>query len=201
MKILFTLIILIIASSSMAEDCSGEKKDSDFCKGFEEGKRALEKELVLKPSEENRDKKKFQTTIGFGYDYSALVSQLNLGAFISQNDLVSLRYGFVDKEKLRSSQVFQQQNISLQHKKFKGNSFYLAQELAYLKKATIPEDSSIDEKFTKVSYGLRIGNQWQWQNYTMGFDWVGVGASFWTLSGSGDNFNISLLNFYLGASF
>ena len=62
--------------------------------------------------------------------------------------------------------------------------------------------------FADTGLGLKIGNQWQWDSFTMGCDWVGVSKSLAMLEQNGDKdadypnaTNVTLVNFYLGATF
>ncbi len=166
---------------------------------------------------------------------------LTAGYFLNRNQLLqaevisgSLENHGLDHARTRS------QSVGAHFKHFLGNSFYYRTGLDYLKvesdravysRVTVYpyNGSSIVEsessgQFTGSMFGatLAIGNQWQWENFTMGCDWIGLTAPLSTQIASEsftandfrakddltsdeklflkDN-KLHLLRFYLGASF
>lgn len=69
-------------------------------------------------------------------------------------------------------------SIAVGFKKFAGNSFYWAFALErreyQFEQADEVENYSFDFKGSAFSVGLVFGNQWQWQNFTLGCDWWGM---------------------------
>lgn len=133
-------------------------------------------------------------------------------------------------------QLFQVSVGEILHSLFFGNSFYLSTGVRHQNISVSDSDRSIfleDDYYTWEAEGTRtsallaIGNQWQWENYTMGVDWIGFGLPFASnakekaltngtdLSSKSANRNLIeqikkenfkdtyavLLRFYLGASF
>lgn len=117
-------------------------------------------------------------------------------------------------------------SVGVHWKHFTGNSFYLNTGLDFrsvdyeYSNSVTATTSEFEATSTALSFA--IGNQWQWDNFTMGCDWVGVSvpltddiskASITTGSTfEEDEFredqklfseetHIQLLRFYLGASF
>ena len=117
--------------------------------------------------------------------------------FLNSDSLVGLRFG------ARASHQENQTNVTLQYKRFTDNSFYLAPEIFYLN-YTEKFNRSKDDELTGMGLGLRLGNQWQWDNFTLGCDWVGIGRTmvYFKSTTSDKNFyTVTLANVYLGWSF
>lgn len=68
------------------------------------------------------------------------------------------------------------------YKQFNGNSFYFKTGLEY---STLDRyynygwisnvaSDGYSYKGSKVSASISIGNQWQWENFTLGCDWIGI---------------------------
>ena len=83
------------------------------------------------------------------------------------------------KTKLKGSAV------SGLYKRFFGNSFYAGAGLDfskvegtyYISRDVLGTDDNLETDlghYAKTSLDLRIGNQWQWNNFTLGTDWVGL---------------------------
>ena len=112
-------------------------------------------------------------------------------------------------------------SISAGIKHFTSNSFYLKGEVYYRNQDHINKTGSkvkpgtVSEwmvtykdtaRIEDIGLGFRIGNQWQWDRFTLGCDWAGINRSISTISKRGnldsEDLNaINLLNFYIGASF
>ncbi len=155
-------------------------------------------------SEENRSGKKYETTLQLGQDYRLPTNQVGLMYFLKPNDLVGLKLG-------SSKGQESQDNISLQYKHYFGNSFYLAGDIFYLRTR---EDTNgffgdifnLHEyaSYSSMGSSLRLGNQWTWENFTLGCDWFGLGQRFGTFrkdSHKLTNTTITLLNVIIGFSF
>jgi hypothetical protein len=154
-------------------------------------------------SSEERAQLKYQATLQTGYDYKTSDTQLSLGMFLKPDQMMNFKAG-VGKDGDDKQTTF-----ALQYKYFTGNSFYLAPELYYLNYSESDKHKtlfdSVDENVTALGAGLRIGNQWQWQHFTLGCDWFGMGSNFAHWKRTEDSFSnpltFTILNFYLGASF
>jgi hypothetical protein len=121
------------------------------------------------------------------------------------------------------------QSLGLGIKNFIANSFYYTGSLNY-RQIEYSEaenfgsiyDYAYDFSGNATTGDFSIGNQWHWQNFTLGCDWIGLSVPLAssidseTVSGNiaeaQDNldyaqsnflksFTVRLLNFYLGASF
>ena len=61
--------------------------------------------------------------------------------------------------------------------------------------------------FKKGGATLKIGNQWQWENFTLGVDWIGAAVELVDLGSKGrdlseiENLEFIALNLQLGMSF
>ncbi len=148
-------------------------------------------------SEEKRVSLKYQTTLHFGIDYHASTTQLGFSKFLNSDSLLGLRFG------ARESNKENQTNVTFQYKRFTDNSFYFAPEIFYLN-YTEKFSRSKDYEQTGMGLGIRLGNQWQWDNFTLGCDWVGIGRTmvYFKSTASDKNFyTVTLANVYLGWSF
>lgn len=147
-------------------------------------------------SKTERKKLNYQATIHFGIDYLVSTTQIGFSKFGPDDSLFSLRFG------QRHSADESQYNTTFQYKKFINNSFYYAPEVFYLN--YLEDRDGEDLKLTGIGAGIRVGNQWQWKNFTLGCDWFGMGKvfSYFTYSGDEKNFyTVTLLNVYAGWSF
>lgn len=118
-------------------------------------------------SEEHRQNLKYQATLGAGVDYWTSTTQLQLSKFIKPDQLATLKIG------ARKSGEENVSNVAAQYKFFLGNSFYLAPEIFYLNYFR----KYANRRLTSIGAGLKIGNQWQWEHFTLGVDWIGVGEN------------------------
>lgn len=161
-----------------------------------------------KTSEENRRRLNWEASLQTGYDYRAEVTQLMFSKYIGRTELVGLKVGMTTD----GARDPKQTNVALQYKKFAGNSFYFAPELYYLNYFENDQtDNSFllfpdeNERFSAVGVGIRFGNQWQWENFTLGVDWFGIGGNFIYWRHDEEIFDMpvtwTLLNLHLGWAF
>lgn len=72
--------------------------------------------------------------------------------------------------------------VGVHYKHFFGNSFYVKTGIDYrsVKFEYQSAFSTSRESFegTSVGAGFVIGNQWQWENFTLGCDWIGISVPF-----------------------
>lgn len=118
-------------------------------------------------------------------------------------------------------------NVGLHVKHFVGNSFYYRLGVDYKKIdyeaaffAIFGPNSQIAFEGKSYALNLSIGNQWQWENFTLGCDWIGISVPFQykfeneyissptayqNLNAAKDDYvkenSMSFLRFYIGASF
>ncbi len=191
------------------------------------------KAIVEDSSEHNRiGKTGYLSVQPLGFAVGAIPSVgVNAGYYLSRNALLQLEYS---KGKL--PYIFfsiEATTVGLNLKYFVGNSFYIKSGASYRQvavkdltcflcdTATFQDVGSADSAAVEVA----IGNQWQWENFTMGCDWFGAMVPFTTTNISnnyksnsdlsattksdldkawynlGRTTSYELLRFYLGASF
>ena len=174
------LLLAEEAGVEVIKDKHGTEKTNQ-----EEGK---EKQLIeIKGSSANRRmNKKFSITTeltGFGpipnfstFNHVSLI----LGYFLNNRSLVNLEMRNFPIGNLNSAIPFGSitaiasgQSVGLQYKRFVGDSFYFSTGIDFMK-----------YDFSAKGYGsfsgesfmanFTIGNQWQWDNFTLGCDWFGL---------------------------
>lgn len=153
---------------------------------------------------EERAMKKVELTYQVGVDYRLSPSQGSIMYFMNPNDLIGLKAGS-DSEGDSS-----QTNFALQYKHYFANSYYMATEFFYLNTREDVNKWNIlfleDEyaNYKSLGAGIRIGNQWTWRYFTLGVDWIGIGARFGTFEKETDEldeFTFTLGNVIIGVSF
>jgi hypothetical protein len=136
-------------------------------------------------------------------------TQLGGFYFLNSNNLIGFKVG-VDREGEE-----RQTNITSQYKHYVGNSFYVAGEVFYLhtrekeeikffRDAGTLSDKRELAEYSSLGVGVRIGNQWTWENLTIGCDWIGLGQRvgiFKKESSKLDNTTFTLINVIIGVSF
>mgnify|MGYP003330664447 CR=1 FL=1 len=114
--------------------------------------------------------------------------------------------------------------VSFGYKEFFGNSVYFRGELDHVTmsadiafKAEFQSTSSTEDiasvgEFRKASMGVAVGNQWTWENFTLGCDWFGFSIPLWKdsdiksdfsdlkFTALGEENTFVALRFYLGYS-
>ncbi|HVK59926.1 MAG TPA: autotransporter domain-containing protein [Bdellovibrionales bacterium] len=190
-----------------------------------------------RPSEFNRNGKTIQLNVilfGVGPSITS-TSGLQAGFFINRNMMLLLEgttgrlESSIRASSLDSSLDLRSTSFGLHFKHYLGNSFYYRiggdyRHIEYENKFSW-DDVGDKEKFKGRSFvaNLQIGNQWQWDNFTLGCDWIGyvapLSSSIYDEKFEGDtsaydirnaredqdilvkNSHITVLRFYLGASF
>ena len=190
--------------------------------------------IVENSSAYHRMNKKYAITVmpvGFG-PISGLDSGINVGYFLDRKSIVYLRYNNLVKGMECSGSLSCSDSGSsygVSYKRFFGNSFYIEagidqREVSYSETQSdiVAGNYWFNFKGSSTVASLVIGNQWQWQNFTIGCDWVGIGIpvahtitsendsgdNVWSSSDRSDRENLYVtggvamaLRFYLGASF
>lgn len=200
------------------------------------------KEIYENSSEANRIDKKFDVhfkVIGFSAN-NALAQGLGVGYFIDRNKQILMeaqkgkglvtrwRYEYSNGASREWSTDTQISRIGVHYKHFVGNSFYYRAGADYsvvdykydLTGSFSADASSSNFRGTALIGSFVIGNQWQWDNFTLGCDWIGLASPLmYTLSGAAPTTSSEksdfeedqkkyvsdgsavLLRLYLGASF
>lgn len=230
-KMIFPTLVMTLSLPFCADDAMAAKKEKkgvylasasrsnqgpkNFSKGGE--------------SEKNRDGKTFQVTgtlLGVGL---GSISGITTGLFLNENLMLTLR---------AEQHIFQFDFLGLDlysthsrlygvgAKKFFGNSFYLdgalltgfseSRQTQYRYQSGIGSyEARTYEKWQHSGVQLAIGNQWQWEYFTLGTDWIGYYAPLQKTrveydqdegyedlnSSSFSPGHLRILAFYLGASF
>jgi hypothetical protein len=180
-------------------------------------------------SRENRKDKNYLITAGaIGYNFGTGTNNFEFGYHYKPNKIIGLQY-----QEFRNSTPFfsstREEDISdyernrkghaliLSYKSMLQNSFYIKTSLYHRVQERVKESDSIstseNEEFQKVRYedtGLlfTLGNQWQWENFTLGCDWIGMSTVLAILNQEGDYkvdnrelAEYTLLSFYIGYAF
>lgn len=192
--------------------------------------------VIRNSSEHNRMNKNYSVTymaFGVGPSRSASVG-LTLGVFLDRNSEIDLEFIRGIPTYLNwyswSEYDIKTSSVGLHYKHFVGNSFYFRVgadyrkvDYRYTSRDIITNAVDSENKFTgdSIAATILIGNQWQWDNFTLGCDWIGAAlpltSNVNTESLSGPNPNsrylkedqdwllkngiTMALRFYLGATF
>lgn len=171
--------------------------------------------IVTDESIKNRENKRFQLTASFlGGAFESRASSLELGYFLSINEVASFEYRYLDGDSAEHDESGEGFSLNVSYKKFVSNSFYIKPQLYYRSQnirtytfSTTPffRTEEYSEKFKDLGVMFVIGNQWQWENFTLGCDWLGLGGPV-IITNDPDGYDYpelsaSVLNFYLGLSF
>ncbi|MNK86419.1 hypothetical protein D3C87_1063300 [compost metagenome] len=186
-------------------------------------------------SEHNRIGKKYQLSlmpVGVGPAF-VIWTGLNFGYSVDRNSLFLLSLNDLNKYSRTCTGDYtcgiSGSSLAVSYKKFVNNSFYFTSGASYRKiKYNESEnfgsvsDYAIDFEGNAIALDFSIGNQWQWQNFTLGCDWIGgslpISNRIETENITGnlsngqtnlddrknmyfETFSLSALNFYIGASF
>lgn len=186
-------------------------------------------------SEHNRIGKKFHLSlmpIGVGPAF-AFWTGFNAGYSIDRNNSILLSVNNLNKQSETCtgdiSCSISGNSLSASYKRFVSNSFYFIggasyRQVKYAKAENFGSisDYAYDFDGNGIALDFSIGNQWHWQNFTMGCDWIGgsipVANRIETENISGnlsygqsslddrkkmyfESFSLRALNFYIGANF
>lgn len=152
-------------------------------------------------SEELRASKKYEAKLQGGFDYRMDSTQGSFGIHLNPDDIISFKAG------AGSSNHRKQTSAAFQYKHFEGNSFFIAPEIYYVNYHHTDDDNffNIDPgHISTLGVGFRIGNQWHFKYFTVGFDWIGVGRNlaYWSdTSADKYHYTFTLLNMFVGGSF
>lgn len=170
-------------------------------------------------SKEARPNLKYQLAVAIlGREYIGNGVTVSAGHFLSPNDLVTLRYTTYNGSNDKALQKLRALTAGYRH--FWGNSFnvmptvyYRRNTADYFKEDHVTVTGSSNLIYEDIGLGIRLGNEFQWKNITLGCDWLGVNHTLKKLNheeraqGTIDslklqkNLTITLLSFYLGYAF
>lgn len=148
------LLLLFICNNSYSQT---EQKSSDYAP-FEEGK-----------SSRNRLDRKWQLALGLGIEFGIPSMNYNASYYLDPNSLLNLRYSHRgDYDKDGGSKELSAFKFGV--KKFVGNSFFYLPNIAY---RNTSHTTTADYNYQDITLGVRIGNEWLLDNFTLGIDWLG----------------------------
>lgn len=168
---------------------------------------------------QNRTESDYELLAGIGIAYSMLDGlSFTAGKYLNEDTVLELEIfaGNDDEETNSPKSIF---GLSVNAKKFVGNSFYIRPGLFYGNykeentRPEILEDERSSFRRSDLGVSFMIGNQWQWEAFSMGVDWFGVQYGALNLSKSGKAdwgdflidqkhwVSFTLLRLNLGASF
>ena len=166
---------------------------------------------------ENRKDLKYQTTLSImGADYSGFRRNFTLavGYFLNDKNLINLRYTFQNSSGAQDNSSTTDypettRAIAVGDRYFFGNSFNTLASIFWKDHSKFDRSNGRTYKFKDYGVGVRLGNEWQWNNFTMGCDWFGINHSLVKVSdtfpatsfGLDRELTFAFLNFYLGYSF
>lgn len=183
-------------------------------------------------SEHNRMGKDYQISWQpVGFTVSPIPSSgINAAVFLDRNSLLQLEFSQGSYPRLLEYGEVTATVIGARYKRFFGNSFYINTGANY-RKIELESRGGLfytsDEASQKglaesITAGIAIGNQWQFDNFTLGCDWIGLDAAVAKLKSDYKSTGFSsataeeekkdwdeisrvataqLLRFYIGASF
>lgn len=136
--------------------------------------------LLKDSSEQNRLGKKWTLQgqlFGAGPTGSS-EKALIAGYFLNANSLMQTELGLSSVGDV----AYSSPRIGLHYKRFFGNSFYakVGVDYRYVDYQTTNGYTGGDENFQgqSLAAGLVVGNQWQWDSFTLGCDWIGYSLPF-----------------------
>lgn len=148
-----------------------------------------------KTSTEMRTPFNDEIAINFGYDYRVESTQLMYSRLIDNRTSIGFKAGEGRSRKEK------QTSLALQAKLFKGDSFYIAPEIFYINH--LDTEHQENESLVHIGAGIRLGNQFQMNNFSFGIDWIGIGKGLIIIENdyTAKPYTISLLNTYIGFAF
>ena len=171
-------------------------------------------------SMENRKALQYQMAAGIiGREYIGSPLTVSLGYFINPDSILNLRYSVLNSG--RDDKAAQRMRaVTLGYRHFFGNSFNIMPTVYYRRNTSDYKNEGSFIVFgpsnliyEDVGIGFRLGNEWQWENFTMGCDWFGINRTLVELNykqqavGLIDDIaleksvTLTLLSFYIGYSF
>jgi hypothetical protein len=180
---------------------------------------STQKQMPGLKSFENRESKKFQLAIGMlGHEYIGTNAiTLSAGYFLDPQSILLVRYSNLNGRGLDDDDSATLRAVTLGYRRFVANSFNLTPSVYY--KRTTQKDNftwftttSKTEVYEDIGIGFRIGNEWQWENFTLGCDWFGINRTMkvlneknvddnWELFDTNSKYSFTIASFYLGYSF
>lgn len=123
---------------------------------------------------ENRDKGRYGIGLSLGRELGLAAKTVESSYFNSADTSYFLSYSSINEDRTG----FDKSNLyKIGYRKFQTNSFNYKVNMYYLNsKAHYYEAKNIrkDKNFSEAGFGASVGNEWQWKNFSLGADWIGV---------------------------
>lgn len=204
---IFSLMFPLLPSLLFASEAINSKKQKDVVED------KFKKTIVLE-SMKNRTQEKYNINYAIGLAVEG--GAIHTGEVSYHLDeRRSLSVSFSSLQRLYSNSRALEGNgdlTSINYKRFFGNSFYLKSGLYYKNLKTkidlddFYESKDRTERLQAIGLDFRIGNQWQWDYFTIGVDWIAQNIDFYNISinqGQRKETNsfFTAFNVYLGVVF
>lgn len=182
-----------------------------------------EKEKTLIPSDGtsqgNRVNLTYQVTAGIiGTEYIKYPITLSAGYYLHPYGILTLRYSALNTSDDHGA--YKMRAVTIGYRRFFGNSFNIMPTI-YYKRNTADMYAEGNKPYVvgsnnlvyeDIGTGFRVGNEWQWTNFTMGCDWFGLNLTNHRIKLEEKGLTsdtkapmkaltMTLLSFYLGYSF
>lgn len=171
-------------------------------------------------SQGNRKNLKYQIVAGIlGTEYIKYPITISAGYYIQPYGVLTLRYSQLNHSDKWGA--YKMNAVTIGYRRFYGNSFNIMPTIYYKRNTAdfYTEGShpyvvgSNNLIYEDIGMGFRLGNEWQWQNFTMGCDWFGLNYKTIKINFKEKSIaaidthapmkalTMTLLSFYLGYSF
>lgn len=162
---------------------------------------ALTTQAFAGNSQENRKSLDYQATMGLGNLELASGYGLSLSKFLDENSLLGVTAKVGIQSDVDDDRDQRETNFDVHFKRFLGNSFYLNPKLYYLN-WNDPRENLPERSLTSIGAGVSLGNQWQWERFTVGADWLSISKNliYFKREEVRASWYITSLYFYLGWS-
>ena len=221
----FCLIFLsLIVCNAFSEEGITTTQDSEKTEMSKESSKAqTQSSREENTSLNNRQNKKYQLSVGVGNEYSFAAFTLTAGYFIDPSQVITLRYSRITQDiesEAVSNELHKIRAYTLGYRKFLGNSFNIQPTMYYRKSSTdyvnegaVKSVGTPNLTYDDFGVGFKIGNEWQWKNFVLGIDWIGLNKTIYKINSQKtwqgapqathfkEETTFTLVSLYLGASF
>jgi hypothetical protein len=140
------------------------------------------KSPVVMDSAQHRANKRWQATFGPGHAHPFFGVRARFSLFLDRDSMMFLdlsggtTWNGLSPLYSYSKTQSEGRKLSLGSKLFLSNSFYVEGTGFYRIVARKADQFANDIEFSSQAVGMEflIGNQWQWNRFTLGCDWIGV---------------------------
>jgi hypothetical protein len=152
----FKILLLLLICTNVYSQTG--QKGQETQEPFEEGRSA-----------KSREGRSLQLALGPGIEFGIPAFSYNISYFINPHKVINLRY--TDRDNYNKDGGYQNLSaIKLGVKIFAGNSFFYQPNISY---RNTSHTTTAEYEYQDINVGVRIGNEWVWDNFTLGIDWLG----------------------------